>query len=155
MAGLGLLILALSAGGPSPSAAQVPEGRVHLSLTLGGYVLLGVGYTHWVEKHHALEFTVFPFAYPRDGFPFGVRAGYAWLPSDEVWRAKLGGNLTVVIRPAETNGDRLVPILALTPGVQYDPTNDRSLRVDLWMSYYMNQRVFAPTAVEILSGWRK
>ena len=101
------------------------------------------------------DFTLFPFAYPGEGFPFGVRGGYAWVPSDEVWRAKLGGNLTMLIRPGETGGDRFVPILALTPGIQYHPTKDRTFRADLWMSYYLNQRVFAPTAVELLHGWKR
>ncbi len=127
-----------------------------MSVTLGGYILVGVGYTRWVEDHHALEFTVFPLAKPGEGvLPFALRAGYAWIPSNEVWRAKLGANFTAVIRPEGAAPDRFEPILALTPGIQYNPQSDQSLRGDLWMSYYPRRRAFAPTAVEILLGWRR
>ena len=50
---------------------------------------------------------------------------------------------------------RFTPILALTPGIQYDPDSDRSLRADLWVSYYLREKVFAPTGVEFLYGWSK
>jgi len=122
-------------------------------VTLGGYFLIGIGYTRQIEEHHALEFTVFPFAYPVEGFPFGLRAGYSWVPSDEVWRAKLGGNVTVLIRPGRTGTERFTPFLALTPGIQYDPNHDRSFRADLWMSYYLKEKVFAPTAMEFFYYW--
>ncbi len=91
--GLFLLLLLQLTSTPRPLQGQtaVPSNQIHLSITLGGYFLVGVGYTHWMEQHHALEFTVFPFAYPGEGFPFGLRAAYAWVPSDEVWRAKLVG----------------------------------------------------------------
>lgn len=155
--GFSLLLFLLMLPAPRPAHGQsgVPRDQIHLSITLGGYFLVGVGYTHWMEKHHALEFTVFPFAYPGAGFPFGLRGGYAWVPSDEIWRAKLGGNMTVLIRPGQTGGDRFTPILALTPGIQYDPDSDRSFRADLWMSYYLREKVFAPTGVEFLYGWPK
>ncbi|MCJ7627337.1 MAG: hypothetical protein MUO50_03005 [Longimicrobiales bacterium] len=155
--GLGLLSLITLVFPPRPLQGQsgVPTDKIHLSVALGGYFLVGLGYTHFVEDHSALEFTVFPFAYPREGFPFGLRAGYAWVPSDEVWRAKLGLNMTVLIRPGQTGGDRFTPILALTPGIQYDPDSDRSFRTDLWMSYYLKEKVFAPTAVEFLYAWPK
>ena len=155
--GFGLLFLLHLVPPPRPLSGQsgIPTDQIHLSVTLGGYFLVGVGYTHWVERHHALEATVFPFAYPGEGFPFGLRAGYAWVPSDEVWRAKLGGHMMVLIRPGQTGGDRLTPILALTPGIQYDPDSERSFRADVWMSYYLKERVFAPTGVEFLYRWPK
>jgi len=155
--GFGLLLLLQLIPAPRPLQGQtgVPTDQIHLSITLGGYFLVGVGYTCWIEEHHALEFTVFPFAYPGEGFPFGLRAGYAWVPSDEVWRAKLGGNMTVLVRPGRTGGDRFTPIVALTPGIQYDPDSERSFRTDVWMSYYLRERVFAPTGVEFLYGWSK
>ena len=124
-------------------------------MTLGGYFLVGLGYTHWLEEHHAIEATVFPFAWPWEGFPFGLRAGYAWIPSDEVWRAKLGANATFLIRPGQTGADRFTPIVAFTPGIQYDPDGDHSFRTDLWVSYYLRERVLAPTALEFLYSWPK
>jgi hypothetical protein len=155
--GLGLLLLLTLLPAPRPLHGQsgVPTDQIHISITLGGYFLFGVGYTHWMETHHALEFTVFPFAYPGEGFPFGLRAGYAWVPSDEVWRAKLGGNMMVLVRPGQTGGDRFTPILNFTPGIQYDTDHDRSFRGDLWMSYYLKERVFAPTGIEFLYAWPK
>jgi len=155
--GLCLLLLFQPVSGSRPLQAQtaVPSDQIHLSITLGGYFLVGVGYTHWMEQHHALEFTVFPLVVPGEGFPFGLRAGYAWVPSDEVWRAKLGGNVMVMVRPSQTGGDRFTPILGLTPGIRYDPDSDRSFRADLWMSYYLKENVFAPTGVEFLFGWPK
>ncbi len=134
---------------------RVPPDQIHVSVTLGGYILLGVGYTRWIEEHHALEFTLFPLAHPGEGFPFGLRAGHAWIPSNERWRAKLGSNVTILIRPVESSQRRFTPILALTPGVHYDPTDSQSLRADLWMSYFLTERVFAPTGVEFLSLWNR
>ena len=152
-----VLCLFLLGAGPRAGSGQtsVPSDRVHVSITLGGYFLVGVGYSRWIEEHHALEFTVFPFAYPWEGFPFGLRAGYGWVPSDEVWRAKLGGNITVLVRPGRKGRERFTPILALTPGIQYDPDEDRSFRTDLWMSYYVREKVFAPTALEFFYCWPK
>lgn len=155
---IGALILALAMGFPAsraPALGQVPDDHFHVSLTLGGYLLLGVGYTHWVEEHHALEFTAFPFAHPGEGFPFAVRAGYAWVPSDEAWRAKLGGNFTLLFHPRGQAGNRMTPLFALTPGIQYDPESNLSLRGDLWISYYLREKVLAPTAVEFLYGFGK
>lgn len=150
-----LLGLLLAAGEPLASQSTIPSDRVHVSVTLGGHFLLGVGYTRNIERHHALEFTVFPFSYPGEGFPFGVRAGYAWVPSDEVWRAKMGGNFTVLIGPGQRGADRFRPMLAITPGIQYDPHHDRSFRADLWMCYHLREKVFAPMAVEFLYAWPK
>jgi hypothetical protein len=84
-----------------------------------------------------------------------VRLGYAWVPSDEVWRAKLGANLTVLVNPAHPERDRFTPLIAFTPGLQYDPEAHRSFRADVWMSYYLKEKVFAPTAVEFLYSWEK
>lgn len=154
----GALILAIAAGFPAsrtPVLGQVPDDHFHVSLTLGGYILLGVGYTHWIEEHHALEFTAFPFAHPGEGFPFALRTGYAWIPSDEAWRAKLGGNFTLLLHPRGQAGNRLTPFFALTPGIQYAPESDLSFRGDLWVSYYLREKVLAPTAVEFLYGFGK
>ena len=149
-----LVLMVVSPASRAPILGQVPDDQFHVSLTLGGYILLGVGYTRWIEAHHALEFTAFPFAHPGEGFPFAVRVGHAWLPSDEVWRAKLGSNLTVLFHPRGQDGNRITPLLALTPGIQYGPESDLSLRADLWVSYYLKQRVLAPTAVEFLYTFR-
>lgn len=149
-----LLLLTVSTARPALGQSGVPRDQIHLSITLGGYLLLGVGYTHWIEEHHALEFTVFPVAYPWEGFPFAVRGGYAWVPSDEVWRAKLGGNVTLLVRPKNASDERFTPILAVTPGIQYNPESGRTFRADLWMSYFVTERVLAPSALEFLYKWR-
>ena len=142
-----------------PGAARcqsaVPRDQFHVSITLGGHFLVGVGYTRWIEEHHSLEFTAFPFAHPKEGFPFGLRAGYAWVPSDEVWRAKLGGGVTLLIRPGSPNGSRFTPTLDLTPGLRYDADHERSFRADAWLSYYVREKVFAPTGIEFFYCWPK
>ena len=142
---------------PRPIQGQtgIPTDQFHLSVTVGGHFLVGLGYTHFIEEHHALEMTVFPFAHPKEGFPFGLRAGYAWVPSDEVWRAKLGANVTVLVRPGEDGGNRITPTLGLTPGIQYDSDKDRSFRADLWLSYYLIEKIFLPTGIEFIYGWPK
>lgn len=154
---LGLLLVLLFSLESQPLQGQssVPSDRFHVSVSLGGHFMVGVGYSHFVETHHVLEFTVFPFTYPGEGFPFGLRAGYAWIPSDEVWRAKLGGNFTVLVNSTRSGRERFTPLVAFTPGIQYDPESDRSFRADLWMSYYLTEKVFAPTAVEFLTSWKK
>lgn len=140
---------------PAQGQTDLPTDQFHVSVTVGGHFLIGVGYTHFVEEHHALEFTLFPFAHPKEGFPFGIRAGYAWIPSDEVWRAKLGANITLLIRPGQTGGDRFTPTVGVTPGIQYDPDAERSFRADLWMAYYLKEGIFVPTGIEFLYGWPK
>jgi hypothetical protein len=150
---LGTVLLLLAPPAP-PVSGQVPDDRVHVSLSLGGYVMLGIGFTHWIEEHHALEATLYPLGFPWDGFPSAVKLGYAWIPSNEVWRAKLGGNVTVLRHrhPGERGG--FTPILTFTPGLQYDPTDERSIRLDLWMSYFISERVFAPTSLELIHAWK-
>ena len=140
---------------PLEGQSALPTDQYHVSVTLGGHFLIGIGYTHWIEEHHALEVTAFPFAHPKEGFPVGLRAGYAWVPSDEVWRAKLGANMTVMFNPRGEKGSRITPTLGLTPGLQYDPDQDRSFRADLWLSYYLREKVFVPTGIEFWYGWPK
>ncbi|MGW8267850.1 MAG: hypothetical protein ACWGSQ_15900 [Longimicrobiales bacterium] len=149
-----LLLVVLLAFGATSARGQVPNDRAHLSVSLGGYVMVGIGITHWIEEHHALEATLYPFAFPGEGFPFAVKAGYAWIPSDEVWRAKLGGNFTLLVRKPAGGPRRLTPLVAFTPGLQYDPSDQRSFRADFWMSYYLTEKVFAPTALELLYNWK-
>ena len=146
---------AVFAPGPARGQTGVPTDQFHLSITLGGHFLIGFGFSHFMEEHHALEFTLFPFAHPREGFPFGIRGGYAWIPSDEIWRAKLGANVTVFIQPQKDKGSRFTPTLGLTPGIRYDPDSDRSFRADLWMSYYLREKVFVPTGIEFIYAWPK
>ena len=67
----------------------------------------------------------------------------------------MGANVTLLVEPWRERGDRFIPILALTPGIQYEPDSDLCWRGDLWMSYFPTQHVFAPTTIEILSGWKK
>ena len=120
--------------GATPARGQVPSNRIHLSLGLGGYVMVGVGFTHWIEEHHAVEATVFPIGFPGEGFlPFAVKAGYVWTPSNEVWRAKLGGDVLILMHEPQGDGGRFTPLVAFTPGLQYDPTDQRIFRVDYWM----------------------
>ena len=154
---LGLVILI--GGGlcttPVTGQSAVPSDQFHISVTLGGHFLVGLGYTNWVEQHHALEFTLFPFAHPKEGFPFGVRAGYAWVPSDEIWRAKLGANVTLLFRASDGPGDRFTPTVGLTPGILYIPDSGKSFRGDFWMSYYIRERAFVPTGLEFLYSWAR
>jgi len=154
LAGFTICAILLLATGTEPARSQVPGDRIHLSLSLGGYVMLGIGLTHWVEEHHAVEATLYPLGFPWEGFPSALKLGYAWTPSDEVWRAKLGGNVTILRHRHPGHSGGFTPVLAFTPGIQYDPTDQRSVRLDLWMSYYLLEGVFAPTALEVIHAWR-
>jgi hypothetical protein len=150
-----LVILAGAAlWAPGLLCAQVPRDQVHISLSLGGYVKLGVGYTAWIEEHHALEFTVYPLAYPFEGLHMDLKAGYNWIPSDEVWRAKLGAAFTLLIHKPSGDGGWFTPLLSFTPGLHYAAKDERSVRVDLPMSYYITESVFAPTGLEFIYGFR-
>jgi len=51
--------------------------------------------------------------------------------------------------------NRFTPILSFTPGIQYDPEHDRSFRTDMWISYYLRDKVLAPTALEFFFSWPK
>lgn len=154
MAGLSISAILLLGPGAKPIQGQVPGDRIHVSVSLGGYVMLGIGLTHWVEEHHAIEATLYPVGFPWEGLPFAAKLGYAWTPSDEVWRAKLGGNVTVLRHRHPGHSGGFTPVLAFTPGLQYDPTDQRSVRLDLWMSYYLLEGVFAPTALEVIHAWK-
>lgn len=135
--------------------AQIPRDQVHLAFSLGGYVKVGIGITHWVEEHHSVEFTVFPFAYPWDGLNMEVKAGYNWIPSDEPWRAKLGAGASLLIHKPQGDGGWFTPLLSFTPGLNWVPEEERCLRIDLPMSYFITERVFAPTGIDIFYGLRK
>jgi len=138
-----------------PAFGQVPRDQVHLSVSLGGYVRFGIGYTHWIENHHALELTAYPLAYPWEGGSLALRAGYNWIPSDEAWRAKLGGGATLVIHPPRGNRGWLTPLLFFAPGLNYVPEDERCLRVDLPMAYFLTEKTFAPTGIDLYYGLRK
>ncbi len=144
----GLLLLA----GPAPTRAQTPRDQIHFSVHLGGYVKAGFGLTHWAGDHHAMEFTAFPLAYPWEGFHMDLKAGYSWVPSDEIWRAKLGANATLLIHKPSGEAGWFTPLFSFTPGIHYTPEQERYFRLDLLMSYYVNEKVFAPTGFEFLYG---
>jgi hypothetical protein len=152
-------ILAILAGAvllsPVPTDAQVPRDQVHISLSLGGYIKVGLGYTSWIEEHHAVEFTAYPLAFPWEGFHMDLKAGYAWVPSDEVWRAKLGGDVTLLIHKPTGDGGWVTPLLTFTPGLHYAAEGERCVRIDLGMAYYLSEGVFAPTGLEVYYGLRK
>jgi hypothetical protein len=152
-------ILAVLAGvallAPAQADAQVPRDQIHFSLNLGGYVKLGVGYTSWIEEHHAIEFTAYPLAFPWDGFHLDLRAGYSWIPSDENWRAKLGGDFTLLIHNPGGDEGWFTPLLRFTPGLHYAAKDERSVRIDLGMAYFLTESIFAPTGIEILYALRK
>lgn len=139
----------------SPLEGQVPRDQIHLAISLGGFVRVGIGVTHWIEKHHAVEFTAYPLVFPWDGHSIALKGGYNWIPSDEVWRAKLGGSATLLIHKPRGTGGWVTPLLSFNPGLNYVPDDERFLRVDLPMSYYLTEEVFAPSGIEILYGMRK
>jgi len=150
------LLMALMGAVPGKSLeAQTPRDQIHFAVSLGGYVKVGMGVTHWLEEHHAVEFTAFPLAFPWRGLHMDLKAGYNWIPSDEVWRAKLGASATLLIHQPEGDAGWFTPLLSFTPGLNYSPENERCIRVDLPMSYYLTEGVFAPTGVDFLYGLRK
>ena len=152
----GWLLLILCCVIPSQAVhAQIPRDQVHLAVSLGGYVKVGIGITHWVEQHHSVEITAYPLAYPWEGLNMELRAGYNWIPSDEAWRAKLGAGASLLIHQPRGAGGWVTPLVSFTPGLNYVPENERCLRVDLPMSYYLTERVFAPTGIDFFYGLRK
>ncbi len=145
-------LLTAAAALPAPSAAQGRRSRIHVSVTLSGHILLGVGYTRWVHEYHALEATVFPLAIPGNGFPFGFRAGYAWVPSAERWRAKLGAGILVLVSPSGKDGRRILPLPTFSPGIRYEADPGDALAMDLWLSYFPGRGLFVPTGLEFRYG---
>ncbi len=150
------LLAALCMALPDPSLeAQIPRDQVHLGVSLGGFVRVGVGFTHWIEEHHAMEVTAYPLAFPWHGLSLALRGGYNWIPSNEVWRAKLGASATFLIHKPRGGGGWVTPLLSFTPGVNYTPEDERCIRVDLPMAYFPTQKTFAPTGIELYYGLRK
>jgi hypothetical protein len=75
--------------------------QFHFSLTLSGHILFGAGYTYWLNDEHAFEATVYPLLLPGKGFPFAVSAGYGFYPGGEHLKAKVGGEMTLLISPPD------------------------------------------------------
>lgn len=139
----------------SHATGQTPRDQVHLAVSLGGYLRVGIGLTHWIEEHHSLEVTAYPLSFPWDGLNMELRGGYNWIPSNEAWRAKLGAGASLLIHQPQGDGGWVTPLLSFTPGLNYVPENERCLRVDLPMAYFPTERVFAPRGVDFFYGLRK
>lgn len=142
----------------APLLAQNSENQIHLSITLSGHVLLGVGITHWVNNSNTLMATAFlPLELPEkslaiEDFPFGFRAGYAYYGRGDPWRMKLGADMTVIISPPDPDKRRVLPLITFSPGVQYVFESKNAVTPQLWLSYFPMQRIVAPAGIEVLYG---
>jgi hypothetical protein len=142
----------------APLRAQGSENQIHFSITLSGHVLLGVGFTHWVNQSNTLSATAFlPLELPEkslaiEDFPFGFRAGYAYYGKGDPWRMKLGADMTVILSPPDPGERRVMPLITFSPGVQYTFESKNMVTPQLWLSYFPMKRLVAPTGIEVLYG---
>ncbi len=112
--------------------------RLNLSVTVSGHVLIGMGYEHGFNEHHALGFTVYPLVMPGKGFPFALKTLYRYYANGARWQATLGGGFGLIISPPDPQERRWLPMLLLTPGVRYADGNNR-YGADIWLAHFLTK----------------
>ncbi|GEM_PF-1558158 len=141
----------------SKAAHSAGDGfnRLHVSFTLGGHLLFGVGFEHGFSNHHALQATVYPLLIPGKGMPFAFHAGYNYYFSGEKWRAKMGVGYAFLVSPPDPNQRKVMPMLLFTPGISYHFKDSAdNLLFQPWLAYFLKHanRRFAPIGLEFRYG---
>jgi hypothetical protein len=124
--------------------------RVHLSVTLSGHVLFGIGFEHFLAEQHAIQATVFPLMAPGKGFPFALSGGYAYYTREDRWRGKLGVEVTAIVSPPAPDRRRILPLLNIMPGLEYSFDGSNSIQTQLWLAFFLKKykRRFAPIGID-------
>jgi len=145
-----ILLAAIRYGG----ARDTSFNRVIFSLTLSGHILTGVGFEHGFDTHHALQVTAYPFMLPGKGLPFAFSAGYNYYYGRNKWRGKIGGAFALLVSPPDPDKRKTMPLLLLTPGIQYhfDPSNSAVFQP--WLAVFLKKAKhrFAPIGLEFRYG---
>lgn len=138
----------------APAGNDTGFDRVNFSVTLSGHVLVGVGFEHGFNAHHALQVKAFPLVVPGKGFPFAFSAGYNYYTKGVRWRGKIGANFTLLVSPPDPVKRKWMPMLVLAPGVQYGFNETNSLTFQPWLAYFLAHanRRFAPIGLEFIYG---
>ncbi len=129
-----VLLLALI----QPAQSSDMYNRVHVSVTLSGHILFGVGVEHGFTEHHALQITVYPLVVPGKGFPFAMQAGYNYYWGGSLWKGKVGFAGGVIVSPPDPDKRRYLPMLMLTPGVRY-ADKDNFYTGALWLARFLGK----------------
>ncbi len=139
----------------SAMAANNSFNRLNLSFTLSGHILVGIGWEHGFDTHHALHVTTYPLMWPGDGFPFAVSAGYNYYYGQNKWRGKIGGAFALLVSPPDPDKRKTMPLLLLTPGVQYAFDLNHSALFQPWLAFFLKKAKhrFAPIGLEFRYGY--
>jgi hypothetical protein len=126
------------------------SNRIHLSVTLSGHVLFGIGFEHFFSEQHAIHATVFPLMAPGKGFPFALSSGYNYYTPEDRWRGKLGLDMMVIVSPPDPERRKMLPLLNICPGVEYAFDSENSVQSQLWLAFFLKRytRRFAPIGID-------
>jgi len=91
---------------------------------------------------------------PAKGFPFALSAGYGYYFNGNKWRARLGGEFALLVSPPDPDKRKLLSLVNLVPGVQYQIDGKQFVGAQLWLSYFFGKANVpaAPTAIEFRYG---
>jgi len=121
-----------------PARSGEAYNRVNVSFTISGHSLLGLGFEHAFNAHHALQITAYPLIVPGNGFPFALQAGYNYYFNGSHWQGKLGGCFALLVSPPDPQERKYLPMVLLTPGLQYtDGLNYYS--ADIWLAHFLKK----------------
>ena len=120
-------------------AVNYSYSRVHFSFILSGHLLFGLGYEYGFDQNHSVQLTLFPLMYPGEGFPFAVTAGYGYRFDAEPWRAKIGLDFAAIISPPDPEKRKIMPILMITPGVEYLQSQNNSFSTQFWLARFLKK----------------
>ena len=147
---ISFLILVMSSHSSALAGKNQTFDRVHISFTLSGHLLFGVGFEHGFTNHHALRVAVFPLLIPGKGLPFAFKAGYNYYTGGSRWKGKLGADVAILVSPPDPQKRKIMPMIVITPGLQYALKEGQYVSFQPWLAWFFKEtnRKFGPIGLE-------
>lgn len=120
-------------------AKDLSYNRLYFSFTLSGHLFVGAGFEHGFNKRHSIQISAFPVVLPGKGFPFALNAGYGFHFDTAPWRAKLGVDFALLVSPPDPDIRKTMPLLMLTPGVEYLLRDKHSVSTQFWLAHFLKE----------------
>ncbi len=121
-----------------PVQSSDAYNSVQVSVTLSGHVMIGVGFEHGIDRHHAVQIMVYPLIVPGKGFPFALQAGYNYYSGRAHWKGKLGLAGGLIVSPPDPDKRKFLSMILITPGIQYVDGNNH-YNGALWLARFLGQ----------------
>ena len=147
-----MLALMLQITAANLPAAENESHNIHLSFTLSGHLLLGIGYSYFWNDRNAVQ-TIF-YIVPEKGLPYGISGGYNYFWGEKKWRPNLGVEFMVLASPPVPDKRKFLRMMKLVPGIRYDFNHEQNLNSRLWIAYFLKstRMRIAPIGIEFLYG---